>query len=267
MIDETLIEARALLRRAKETEWSAAQVNAYWDSRDGSHYGDDMASWIPDYSRAHELLLNTLSAFAKPDLRVLDLGAGNGRVAKMILDRMPGSHVTLVDLPNGMLRAAPDKLAEHNGRFKIIAADMFDERSIFGNTKFDCVVSVFAICHARSVEVYQHLYRRIFRCLNSEGLFICYDHVLGDTQTFTEINVAGWHKFLLQTQSDATAREGVVSTYQEDRPLAMRQHLNLLVQAGFDSADVLFKKDIFAIYAGVKMKSRNDFSPLGRVGD
>ena len=160
--------------------------------------------------------------------------------------------VTLLDLPNGRLRAAPEKLAAYAGRFDVIAADMFDERITLGDGRFDCVVAVFAICHARRVEVYEPVYRRIGRCLNTGGLCICYDPVLGATPPFTEVNVAGWHKFLLQTQSGATAHDGIVSTYQEDRPLTLRHHLTLLTQIGFESADVLFKRDIFAIYARTK---------------
>ena len=64
--------------------------------------------------------------------------------------------------------------------------------------------------------------------------------------------LTGWHNFLLQTQDSRQACDGVISTYQEDRPLSLRQHLDLLMAGGFEAADVLFKKDIFAIYAGIK---------------
>jgi ATP sulfurylase len=44
----------------------------------------------------------------------------------------------------------------------------------------------------------------------------------------------------------------LVSTYQEDSPLSLRQHLTQLTSVGFSSADVLYKRDIFAIYAANK---------------
>ena len=76
--------------------------------------------------------------------------------------------------------------------------------------------------------------------------------MLGDTFEFTALNALGWHRLLLESQTAEQAREGIVGTYQEDSPLSVRHHLQLLSAAGFQAADVLYKRDIFAIYAGVK---------------
>jgi hypothetical protein len=62
----------------------------------------------------------------------------------------------------------------------------------------------------------------------------------------------GWHRLLSASQTAKQAREGIVGTYQEDSPLSVRQHMELLAAVGFGAADVLYKRDIFAIYAGVK---------------
>jgi hypothetical protein len=76
--------------------------------------------------------------------------------------------------------------------------------------------------------------------------------VLGDSQSLTALNALGWHRLLRATQTDEEAKEGIIGTYQEDSPLSLRQHLTLLAAAGFSVADVLYKRDIFAIYLGVK---------------
>jgi len=68
----------------------------------------------------------------------------------------------------------------------------------------------------------------------------------------TAMNVAGWHTFLKASQTAQDAKAGVVSTYQEDSPLSLRQHFELLSRSGFSAADVLYKQDIFAIYCGIK---------------
>jgi hypothetical protein len=38
----------------------------------------------------------------------------------------------------------------------------------------------------------------------------------------------------------------------EEALAALRHHMHLLSAAGFQAADMLYKRDIFAIYAGVK---------------
>jgi hypothetical protein len=97
------------------------------------------------------------------------------------------------------------------------------------------------------------LYARISRWLTPTGLFICYDHVLGATARLTVLNVAGWQEYMERSQPKEQAAQGILSTYQEDYPLTLPQHLELLTQAGFVATDVLFKKDIFAIYMGSKI--------------
>jgi len=66
------------------------------------------------------------------------------------------------------------------------------------------------------------------------------------------LNALGWHRLLAASQSAEQAKEGIVGTYQEDSPLSLRQHLALLAAIGFSAVDVLYKRDIFGIYAGIK---------------
>jgi tRNA (cmo5U34)-methyltransferase len=247
-----IAQAQFYLDEAASTKWTPAQVTAYWDAQDGSHYGEGMERWIPEFNATHTLLVESVKPFMRPNSHILDLGAGNGRVSKLLLDKYDNCHVTLVDLPNGMLKAAPAMLAAYSGRFDMCAADIFDDSLQFESASFDYVVSVFALCHAANSEVYATLYQRIFNWLKPNGIFISYDHVLGDAAMLTAMNVAGWHIFLLGCQTNQDAKAGVVSTYQEDSPLSLRQHFQLLIHSGFAAADVLYKKDIFAIYVGVK---------------
>jgi hypothetical protein len=76
--------------------------------------------------------------------------------------------------------------------------------------------------------------------------------VLGDTFGLTALNAVGWHRLLSASQTAEQAHEGIVGTYQEDSPLSLRQHMEMLTAVGFAAADVLYKRDIFAIYAGFK---------------
>ena len=144
------------------------------------------------------------------------------------------------------------RLAPYRDRCCLVEHDIFASGLEIPVGSLDAVVSVFAICHARGSQVYAQLYRRIYSWLKPGGIFICYDHVLGDSPVLTALNALGWHRLLRASQTAAEAREGIVGTYQEDSPLSLREHLALLGAAGFSTADVLHKRDIFAIYLGVK---------------
>lgn len=247
-------EISAMLQEADDTKWDYADVQARFEAVAAPTYGDSMPKWIPDYVYTNRLMLDTMRHYLPAGGRAADLGAGTGRFSKQILDTFDDCHLTVLDFSANMLAEAPNKLRGHEGRFETIVADFFDESVEFPEASFDCIASVFAVCHGRGVEKYRNLYGRIERWLKPGGCFVCYDHVVGDAQPFTVMNVAGWREFMRPMLSAEQIEEAIVSTYQEDSPLSLRQHLELLSEVGFVSADVLYKKDIFAIYAGVKGK-------------
>jgi len=240
------------LQFAERSKYSAADIMERFQSEPAASYGDHMDRWIPDFNYAHQLLLDALAIHLPQPAVGVELGAGTGRVSRMLLEALPQLQLTLVDLSPNMLAGAAERLAPYGDRVRVQVHDIFGPRLEFSPESLDGVVSVFAICHARGSDVYAELYRRICAWLKPGGLFICYDHILGDSPALTALNALGWHRLLLASQSAADAREGIVGTYQEDSPLSLRQHLALLGAAGFSVADVLYKRDIFAIYLGVK---------------
>jgi tRNA (cmo5U34)-methyltransferase len=246
------IEVSNYLDEARNSQWEDKQVKARFEEEPAPGYGEHMQKWIPGYDEAHALILDALRLHLPPASRLLDLGAGTGRVSKMILSSFDDCYISLTDFSANMLAEAPRKLAAYDGRFDTKVGDFFSEAVDYPEGSFDAVVSVFAICHGRGETVYQALYRKIRRWLKPGGLFICYDHVLGDTNKFTVLNVAGWKQYMELSQSKESTKEGIVSTYQEDAPLSLRRHLHLLEEAGFTAADVLWKRDIFGVYAAVK---------------
>jgi tRNA (cmo5U34)-methyltransferase len=240
------------LQLASRSKYAPGDIKARFEAEEAPTYGTNMGRWIPDFEYAHQLLLESISLHIPADAKGVDLGAGSGRVSKLLLDAFPNSQLTLVDLSINMLKEAEKQLAPHGSRCQFVIGDMFDANVEFPKGSLDYVVSVFAICHAQGRDVYEQLYSRIYDWLKPNGCFVCYDHVLGDTLPLTALNALGWHRLLVATQPGEQAKDGIVSTYQEDSPLSLREHLNLLSGAGFSAVDVLYKRDIFGMYAGIK---------------
>ena len=240
------------LNIAMQSKYTYRDIKARFESEPAPTYGENMAQWIPDFSYAHQLLLESIAIHLPKNAKGIELGAGSGRVSKLLLNAFSDLNLTLVDLSTNMLSEAEKQLAMYRHRCQFIEHDIFDPSLEFSAGSLDCVVSVFAICHAQGIEVYEQLYRRIFQWLKPQGYFICYDHVIGDTFQWTALNALGWHRLLAVRQTPEQCREAIVSTYQEDSPLSLRQHLTLLETSGFSAVDILYKRDIFAIYAGIK---------------
>jgi tRNA (cmo5U34)-methyltransferase len=240
------------LHEAERSKYTYHDIKTRFEQEAAATYGDNMGRWIPDFDYAHQRLLDSLALYLPAQANVVELGAGTGRVSQLVLDTFPDLRLTLVDISSNMLEAAQVRLASQAGRCQFIVHDIFDPGLDFPANSIDCVVSVFAICHAQGAEVYEQLYQRIQRWLKPGGYFACYDHVRGDTFELTALNALGWHRLLAASQTAEQAKDGIVGTYQEDSPLSLRQHLNLLSAAGFSAVDVLYKRDIFSIYAAVK---------------
>jgi tRNA (cmo5U34)-methyltransferase len=262
MLDARHAEISKLLQSAQATRWAYSDIKDYWETVSNPvQYGQGMGNWVPENEYAHKLLLDAIALYLpQTEQKILDLGAGSGRITKMLLEHFPDCQVILVDASQNMLNATTQTLAAYTGRYELVVGDFLGGVVDFPAESFDCIVSVFAICHGRGLGQYQQLYANLYRWLKPSSCFVCYDHVCGATGHFTTLNVAGWLEFMQEFQSKEEAEAGVLSTYQEDYPLSLHQHLTLLTEAGFPTVDVLFKRDIFGIYAGVKSSPGGAYS-------
>lgn len=252
MNEITTAEVCILLNDGVASKVEYDEIRERFEAVNSVKYGHSMPTWVPDYEYTHAVLLDTLEAVHPQPKKILELGAGTGRVTKLLADRFPDAEITAVDNSGNMLSAFatfPDSLAQ---RIDVVEGDFFSESLTLEAGGYDAVVSVFAVCHGRTLSHYQHLYNRIFNWLKSKGIFICFDHVAGATNQLTEIAFAEWAAMLSAHFDEAEIHEIITSTIKEDFPLSLNLHLEYLEASGFTSTDILWKKNIFGIYTATK---------------
>src|SRR6185503_2517785 len=137
----------AYLRQAEQAKYSYADIKARFEAEPAAVYGTNMASWIPDFEYAHQLLLDSIALHLPPKSNGLELGAGSARVSKLLLEKFPDLQLTLVDISANMLGEAAKQLAPYAERSRMIVHDIFEPDLDFPANSLDCVISVFAICH------------------------------------------------------------------------------------------------------------------------
>ena len=252
MDNETMKAVRALLSGGLEAKIPYEQINERFEAVPASIYGDSMVKWCPDFHYIHELLLRAIKPSLPASAKLLDVGAGTGRVSKLLLEGTVDAHVTLLDLSQNMLSEAPNKLHQFTNRYHIVQGDFFDDEVDFPPDSFDAVVSVFAICHGREEKNYQALYKKIYRWLKPGTCFVCLDHVYSESLELTELAFREWGEFMAANFSPEVVHEALTSTITEDSPLTLSHHMQLLREAGFSAADVLWRRGIFAMYIGIK---------------
>lgn len=151
-------------------------------------------------------MLDQISTDQNSPLTILDLGAGNGIVAGIVLEHFPNSTATLVDFSVPMVEKGQVQLESFNGRFHY---EMWDMN--VGNWPeilqgpFDAVVSSAALHHLENHRK-EWLIREVAERLVPGGVFANYDLFRNPDAEFAENDVHGkacattaeWVQFLLQ---------------------------------------------------------------------
>ena len=168
--------------------------------------------------------------------RILDLGAGDGRLLSLVRLARPGASGIALDF-------SPTMIAQLRQRFdgdttvEIVVHNMDEPLpSVLGT--FDAIVSSFAIHHVTHARK-RSLYHEVFGLLNPRGAFCNLEHVSSPT-------LALHHEFLA----------AISYTPEEEDPsnklLDVETQLGWLREIGFENVDCLWKWRELALLVGTK---------------
>lgn len=145
--------------------------------------------------------------------RVLDLGAGTGLELISLYERFPEARVTAMDISENQLKMLEKR--PFADKLQLVCGDFFE--TDFGGG-YDAVISSAALHHFDEPEK-RELYKKIFDCLKSGGVFINSDRVLDtyeqqlDNFELFRTDPTHWRHF--------------------DTPLALCREETLLTETGF----------------------------------
>ncbi len=244
-----------LMIRAESMKLDSEGVRKAFEHPSAPEFADQTSRWLPNSDNVHKLLLEAIQRHMPVKGHVLDLGAGTGRLTKLILEQFPSASVIVADYSTTMRHFAAAALADYDDRVTVVDLDMFASLWPDSICGFDVVVSGFAIHHGKSTEAYRLVYRRINEVLNDGGLFINLDHVAGEDRRSSISNAQSWRDFL-DLDGGIDSDKFILSSYAEDRPIPISTHRQLLRETGFEQIEVLWEDMIFALYMGIKKSTR-----------
>jgi tRNA (cmo5U34)-methyltransferase len=215
----------------------------------GAAAGYDAArrALVPCFDAFYGNALEVVADWGPPEgARVLDLGAGTGLFAAVVLDRFPSARLRLVDV-------SPDMLAQARRRFagadpSRVAFGVLDMAEGDLGGPWDLVVSALAIHHL-DAGAKRALFARVRAALAPGGLFVNAEQVLGPGDA-----AEARYKRLWEVQARAAgASDDDIGRAQErmrhDRCDTVEDQLRWLREAGFAGADCTFKAWRFAVLA------------------
>ena len=170
--------------------------------------------------------------------RILDLGAGDGRLLALLrLDR-PDARGVATDLSPTMLDAARTRFAE-DASVEVVEHDLDAPLHALGDAgAFDAVVSCFAIHHCSHARK-RALYAEVFALLEPPGVFYNLEHVASPTPEL--------HEAFFVAMGMSLADEDT-----SNQLLDVETQVNWLREIGFAQVDCFWKWRELALFGGVK---------------
>ena len=219
---------------------------------------DERRKLIPLFDAQEELVKRLMTRGGREVRRFVDLGAGDGGFAELLLDLYPDSNGVLVDFSEPMLAAARERLAPKQGRWEILEADLADpgwRDGLPDGERYDAVVSRLAIHHLPDGRK-QALYAEAHDLLQPGGLFLNWEHV--ETAGLAEgLFDEYFRRRLLEAEQEhkhPRSPDEVLAAYDDaaddDILRDAESQCGWLREIGFQKVDVYFKLPGLAIFGG-----------------
>ena len=215
---------------------------------------------IPLFDVQEELAKRLISRGGRQVRRFIDLGAGDGGFAELLLDLYPSSTGFLVDFSEPMLAAAEQRLAGKAGRWEILREDLARAEwrdALPAGERYGAIVSRLAIHHLPD-ERKRALYAEAFELLEPGGIFLNWEHV--ETAGLAEgLFDEFFRERLVQAESESGSPrpvEEVLRSYDDaaddDILCDPETQCDWLREIGYEKVDVYFKLPGLAIFGGAK---------------
>lgn len=215
-------------------DWRSLEYTTRWMSRTESR---------EDERRAQFCLLCALLPFGADDaLQLLELGAGHGMLTSVLLETFPRATVLCVDISPPLMAEGRSRLARHAGRFEYQEWDL-SHTSLPPELDgpFHAVVTS-RVIHMLEDPRKAQLYREIFERVRPGGCFINVDHVRVEPAALRRIYYRAEHP------DDQHPRD----EHHAETVALIEDQLEMLRQAGFELADLFWKRLDTAMFGGFK---------------
>ena len=178
---------------------------------------------------------------------MIDMGCGTGTVSKAVKGSFPNVEITCVDIAGSMLEIAQDKIGSS---VKCIQANFYHFN--FQRT-FGLIVSSLALHLLETDDDKLRFYQKIYAALNSGGMFINIDVVLGSNESLQSVYMEKWLAFMSKGVSENKIEDKWLSNYYaEDKPTKLTTHLDMLKNSVFSLVDIVYKYYNYAVYCAKK---------------
>ena len=210
---------------------------------------------VPGYDAFYGAAVDSLALVRGGVRRVLDLGAGTGLLSAHVRAAFPDAHLELLDGSEPMLREARERLGA-----AVIAVHVRNMAEPLPEGPFDAIVSALAIHHLDDANK-RELLRRAYDVLRPGGAFINAEQVSAPTPGLDAIYEHRWAQDCRALGASLEELDAARERMRYDRCTDTETQLRWLRDAGFATADCVYKSWRFAVLFGLKGGLSDDGHP------
>ncbi|NQU78349.1 class I SAM-dependent methyltransferase [Candidatus Woesearchaeota archaeon] len=208
-----------------------------YDSYETEKYDEDIIRSIPGHKELHESIGTILQGITRCG-QILELGAGTGLTAELVLKRFPRVKYYSVDFSETMMDGARNRLSAYGVEFirgDYAVIDLPQEN--------DLVVSVIGIHHQETDEDKKSLFQRIYYSLNKTGSFIFGDLVTYRNPEEAALNEAKhFHHLVENSQDEETLKEWAHHHKYLNSLAPLEDQVEWLKEVGFKDVEIIYQK-------------------------
>ncbi len=171
-------------------------------------------------------------------VNILDLGCGTGLELKNIFKKCPNAQIDCLDLSKEMLDVLKEKYKDRQSQIKTITASYLDYS--FKEQKYDYVLSVMSFHHL----LYKsklNLYKRIYKALKPEGLYIEGDYVVDQTKE------SRLYEEYLKIKEEKNIE--IDGSFHIDIPFSIKTQKQLFDETGFKTFQLHYHENEAVVYS------------------
>ena len=225
--------------------WKSDEIIKEWVAKANERERTRIAHW--------QTMAKLLPFGGSDEFTFLDLGAGIGTAARIVLERYPRSTAVLAEFSPQMIAEGTRELAPYDGRFRYAEFDMLagvwpDEIP----TELDAVITSLCIHHMPDNRK-QGLFVEIYEHLVPGGWYFNYDLVTSPDPVVE----ATWQRTNDREDPEAEHKRNHRSPQEQARyenhvryMIPLEQQLGFFRAAGYDGVDVYWKHLDNVIYGG-----------------
>lgn len=198
-----------------------------------------------------ELITQAAATVSPHATHVLDIGCGAGNYTLKLLQRLPGLHVTLVDLSQPMLDRAVARVRQVAvGEITAVQADIRNLQ--LPENQYDIIMAAAVFHHLRTDEEWTAVFRACYCALRLGGSLWISDLTEHSTPAIQTMMWARYGDYLTSLKDEAYRDHVFAYIEQEDTPRPLMWQLGLLQRVGFQQVEILHKNGCFAAFGGIK---------------